>query len=501
MAGSSRLAQIAVRGTMIVVLGQALTFALNFLTQRLINVSLSLADNGTFFLIQRITELALIIGVEAGLYNVVLRLLMTKEESERQVLTRAFFQLRLVLWSVVSLGIVFTLSAIYSVTPWATILWCISYGFGARTLILRPVLEAEWRMRSEFFLPTLLSVLESIAVLACLAIDLYVLPQQGLRTASFSVEHVAGWSMAMAVVGFSVAVVLSKQWSIFKPSVSWHHIKMILAAGAPMIISVIFLQVADKVDTLIVETFWGRDSMGVLGVIIRATTPLNVLLIAILTGIFPTLVQIHTRSAVRAQEIFYKLLQWSLWCGIGAATVLSIASPYLGVLLAGEQFAGRVHELWIAFWVLPFSFVIQLVIGVQTAFGQQRFNARLTIAWAVLSALIGYVCIISHAVLGVFIARIITYCMLCLGGCWFIHRAYLREHGDHSATNSMVMLIVRWIVLYGSCMMVSWYCLKWFDIVQGIIYTSIWFVAATAMLRLMSPATLREMRTLVQSPT
>jgi O-antigen/teichoic acid export membrane protein len=501
---SSRLASTALRGTLIVLIGQALTFILNFLTQRLINTSLSLTDNGTFFLIQRISELALIICVEAGLYNIVLRMLIAQDKHDQVLLTRSFFQLRFVLWLLTSIIVTVVLHAVYGVLPIATILWCVSYGFGARTLILRPILESQWRMQSQFFLPTILSVIESAMVLVCLATDTYILaPQFGRVRGSFiGIEHIAGWYMVIASSGFFVTLLLTKQWFIFSPRVSWHHIRIILSAGLPMVVSVILLQITDKFDSLLLETLHGRDILGVLGVIMRATTPLNVLLIAILTGIFPTLVQVHLRSAERAQEIFYKLLHLSFLGGIAGAVFLSICSPLIGTILAGEFFARYAHELWCAFWVLPLSFVIQMLIGVQTAFGNQRFNARLTVAWCLLTCVLAYPSILWGDIIGVFAGRIAVYTVLALGGCWSVHRIFISEQvpakSKHIHHRQLLMLVVRLMLMYGTSMAISWYCMHSFSLFMGLGVGISWLVCGTFLLRLISPAMVKEIRLLLR---
>ncbi len=494
MAVFSRLGHVALRGTMIVLTGQMIMFFVNFLTQRFLNVSMSLADNGTFFLIQRISELALTITVEAGMTNIVWRMLLSEPETEHNEILAAFWQLRFALWTVTVCCLAGILYMLYDIVPLATVFWCASYGFGARTVLLRAIPEARWRIHSRFLFPTILSVVESMMILACLYAD-SIMAGQTVGSTFLSLERITGWYMLIAVTGFGVTVFFAREWHLFTHALVWRRMKDILRIASPMIVSVLLMQIADKIDTVLLEYLCGRTSVGAFGIVVRATSPLQVVVMSVLIGIFPPLVHIHVHKRIQAQVLLYKLFRFCMIGGIGISMIMAVVSPSVAIMLAGGYGTSLVSTFWIAFWSLPCSFIVQFILSANTAFGQQRLNTHITMWWVVLAVIGGTIGILIGDVVGVFVARGITYTILACVGMITLHRHFLREIQTDSTGNTMFaelqqrvprFIILRLFLLAGISLVLSWYVMTFHPVWLALLCVTGWFSIGVIALRLIT---------------
>ncbi|MCS6809528.1 MAG: oligosaccharide flippase family protein, partial [Bacteroidota bacterium] len=311
---ASSVQRIASAGT-ILAASQIAGMILQVFMFSLIQHRLSHADNGTLFWIQQTSALAFLLFTEMGINSVVTRLYVayyTEPHVQERVIT-TFLIVRFGLWLLTSLGLcAFAIITEPTIIEYVA-LYLIYSGIAARGALLRMVFELRRRASNRITLPALASLLDLI--LTCSAL---MLMRDQLSLATVIIAFALG-----SVPGFVIMLLSDKQWhsiSIVYFDVRIMH--MIFRDTAPIFASICMMQLQDKCDTIILNTYFGREALGVFAAIMRVILPCISLLMIIANVVAPPVTQLYATEPQQAHKLAISGLRWTLVASSGCAVFI-----------------------------------------------------------------------------------------------------------------------------------------------------------------------------------
>lgn len=393
---------------------QVIGMVLQLLIFSTIQHQLSQADNGTFFWIQQISGLAFLIVAEMGMNSVVIRMYVEHQDNIQQQnrIMTTFFGLRLGLWLITTLGVCgFALLTEPDIIR-HIVLYAVYLGIAARGTLFRMVLEIRRRAVNDQMLPALAGisdiVLMSLAVLA-------------LR------EHLTLWAVMTLFVltslpGFIVMLFGDKLWHR-----SWREFDkplavLLLRETAPILVSIVMMQVQDKCDTIALDAYFGREALGAFGAIMRVVVPCISLLMVISGVIAPVITRLQTADVAQCKQFVLKGVQWTVLASVLCAVMLGVFAQEILIVTAGRAYQPFASALVAAAWTLLPGMVVAYLLAILTALGLQRQALPMMIVLA-LGALVGNsILTATFGIMGSIAARIAATVFASAVGLWALQR-------------------------------------------------------------------------------
>jgi O-antigen/teichoic acid export membrane protein len=402
-------------GAGIILMGsQIVGMVLQVLVFSTIQHQFSQAENGTFFWIQQIAGLALLILAEMGMNSIVIRMYVEHhEDSEAQdrIIT-TFFWLRFGLWLLTSLILCGFVALTEPEILFSVALYALYSGIAARSALLRMVLETRRRAVNDQLLPAL----AGLSDIVLLGIATFI-----LRNA-LTLPLVMLLFVLTALPGMIIMILAGKQWRLSWSKIDTQLARTILRETAPILVSIGMMQIQDKSDTIALNTFFGREALGAFGAIMRVVTPLVSLLMIISGVIAPPVTRLRLTNPEQCKDYVLSGLRWTILASIASALAVGICSQEILLITAGEQYLAYSSAFSVGVWTLVPGMVVAYLLAILTALGLQRQVLPMMLTLAIGAVVGNLVFTPSSGILGSLVTRIIAASAASFFGLWVLQR-------------------------------------------------------------------------------
>ncbi|MBU3741697.1 MAG: hypothetical protein FGM24_05365 [Candidatus Kapabacteria bacterium] len=391
------LASRVLSGSLILVLTQVVGFGLLFLAQRIILSTLTKEENGELFVYRRIADIIVITLCDAGLNSVAMRMMARKPDRADEVIASvAVFR---IVMGVIGTIIAMSVALVSGYTALGVGLWAIYVMISTRTGLLRYTLETPLRMDVRFGFVSLFSVLD--AVLFLLAIWVV---RDGLDAQTIIVAFL------LSVLPSFLFLLWMDRGRHFRPSLASRSMTIeLLREATPVIVSVLLLNIHDKVDAFLLKWFSTPTEVGVFSAAYQSLAPLvNTMPIAAVMAIVPVVAKLAQEDEVRSRAYALTGLRLLGTVGIGVATVTSMLTPIIIHVVSNGRYADNEPQFFAFLWMTFPIFLLFYVQELNIALGAQRKNIRITGVLAVGTVAAGLVLIPWYDSMGAIVAKFIA---------------------------------------------------------------------------------------------
>jgi O-antigen/teichoic acid export membrane protein len=277
--------------------------------------------------------------------------------------------------------------------------WAIYVLISTRAGLLRYTLETPLRMRVRFGLVSTLGILDGLLFL----IAIYVMRHQ------LTVATIIGSFIASTLPSFFVLVWLDRGRHLLPSRASWQTLKELLREATPVMISVVLLNVHDKIDAFMLEWFSTPTEVGVFSAAYQSLAPfVSTLPIAAVMAIVPVVARLATEDEARSRTYALTGLRVLTAGGIGVAITASMLTPTIIELVSKGRYADNELQFFAFLWMTFPIFMLFYIQELNIALGAQRSNIRITATLAIGTVVAGLLLIPLYDSLGAIAAKIIA---------------------------------------------------------------------------------------------
>lgn len=351
--------------------GQAGGLVLTFFTSVLIARGLGEAGFGEFtFLISFLTVVSLV--PDFGL-NWILQRELARSPEDGAGTTGTAFSIRLIffLGVTVAANIVLRLWGYDPSFMLLASIMLLNIVFSSKVSGLRLVLESPYRAEMRLLIPTVLTFLDSVFLLAVL----WFIP-----SIEQSLESVVVWYTAANIPGFAVLLIWAhrERRIVFRAEIG--KAKHLLKQAAPLALYVALASLHNAVDIFLLKWFRGSDEVGQYGAAMRLFLPFIFIPNALVIGTFPVLSKWFADGSGRIKEAYQLGMRLLLAVSVCSAFVMALLAEDIIPLLFHDKFSNSVFLLQILSVGQIFLFLNVFGLSYITASDKQKWNVYVALA-------------------------------------------------------------------------------------------------------------------------
>jgi O-antigen/teichoic acid export membrane protein len=384
--------------TGILIAAQILGAVLQLVSLRTVQDTLTKSGNGEFFWVQQVSMFAFFVMVEMGMTSIATRMVAQQPDTQDRIIA-TFFKLRVLLWILASL-VVCVFCFVRSPQNLSQIsIYALFSLIGARTMILRPVLEVRRRAQNLQLLPAFAGLLDA----ALFAVFIFA------DASTLTPFRVMVWFLVSAVPGFVIMLCADQQWcSIWSEPLDRTIATALLRESFPLLASLLLLQIQDKSDTFALDFFHGKEALGVYAATMRIVAQGGMLMMVLPTVISPVVSALRVSDEERCRVYMIEGLNITLLASILAASmILALVQP-LTFITAGKQYLSHSAEFSLAGWTLLGSMTVAYILALMTAIGEQRKLYAMVWTLAICSILLNLAFTPHWGAFGAIFSKLIT---------------------------------------------------------------------------------------------
>ena len=266
-----------------------------------------------------------------------------------------------------------------------------------KTNALRVSFEAPYYARMEMFYPALFQIVDAVFQIILITSGIWL---------GLSFEMIL-WLFALAnIPGLLLTIYFLKFRLLLFSRLDVDFIKWVLKESAPLFLYITLTMIYDRLDVLLLEKFWGKESVGWYSAAFRLTAPLAFIPYAITTSLYPML-------SLRDSQNLNKDLLFSL--GAKSLTAVGIFIAFLGTLFApiafpifyGDDFSSAIQPFILLIWSQAIFFLIFFVVDYNTSQNRQKLNMIYIGCMLFLAFFVHWFMIAKLSLLGASLAKLI----------------------------------------------------------------------------------------------
>lgn len=203
-----------------------------------------------------------------------------------------------------------------------------------------------------------------------------------------------------------------KNRSVFNWKYDKELAKKLFSLSWPLIISGIMVSVYMKIDTIMLKEILGgkkgTEASGAYSTVVMFSEALNFVPIAIVTSLFPAILNARRDDPVRYQKRLQNLFDLMVWLSLAFAIFITLASPLIYKLFK-PQFASAAPVLSVHVWGSIFVFLGVASGQFLIAEGYNKLTFVRTGIGAVINIVLNFMLIPKMGMMGTAIATVIAY--------------------------------------------------------------------------------------------
>ncbi len=376
-------------------LAQGSVLALTFLAQRVILSTLSKEQNGELFTQRRFIDLFVVIAVDFGMNNIVLRKAIQEPERASVILSSAA-ALRMVLWIVAS-AVALVASTAYGLSLADGLVWTTYLLITARTGLLRYSFELGRRAKMQFTLPAAAMIADAVIFLVAIWLQRHAItPTTVIVTYCLS-----------SIPGFLLVLATDRGRTVRPQWVSAPEMRRLLVEALPMFVAFALMNIHDKADAVLLDWFSTQREVGIFGAAYVSLAPLTgTVPLAAAMVVVPVVARFAVSDWESARTFAVTGLRLLTASAILLCAILSPLTPFLIELISKGRYADNHLQYFVFMWMSVGIFPLVFLQEVFVALGRQKVNVPITAALAAVTIGAGVVLIPLGASMGAVYAKL-----------------------------------------------------------------------------------------------
>ncbi len=229
-----------------------------------------------------------------------------------------------------------------------------------------------------------------------------------------------------SAVMFLVYVLLANTQNInVSGRISVAQIKTLLKESAPLILSGAIVLLYMKIDQIMLGKIVNNAEVGIYVAASRLSEAWYFIGLTIISAYFPKFIAIkQNKSEQEYHQAIVKVGRWLVWGGILLAVITTFISPWLIVLLYGQEFTSSANVLMISIWAVPFVFLGGVSTKMYVALSQSKNILWRSVSGLIINLILNYFLIPLYGAVGAATATLVSQIM----ACYFFNLTLLRKN-------------------------------------------------------------------------
>ena len=218
-------------------------------------------------------------------------------------------------------------------------------------------------------------------------------------------------------------VITARKFTPISLNVDWRLMKFLLREGLPIGINHFFSTMYTVVDTLMLSLMVNDQVVGWYNAAYRLIFAMQFISMGIIKAVYPALSKYYKVSMDKFKDLFRKTFKVMLLIGFSLASLVSLLSEKIILLLYGEEYRNSAIALRILVWAMALIFVTLVMAHTTRSSDRQRFTAKVVGFCAFFNLGLNFILIPKYSYIGA------AYATLATEGVSFLsHLIYLRIH-------------------------------------------------------------------------
>jgi len=384
-------------GGLVIALTQGCIVLIGFLAQRAILSTLEKDANGLLNVERRIAELILVILVDVGLNGIAMRRLVQFPERANEILSSLLaFRLTMLIPATLVCLIWSGLSG-YNTTDVA--LYCLFLGISSRSGLVRYALELPFRANVRFTLISATSIVDAV-VFAGLVY---------LWKDELSPSIVIKAQFLSAIPGFIILLFLGETHRLRLRFVSVLEIRTLLIETMPVLVTVILVNIHDKVDSLMLERLTDEEQVGIFSAAYGSLGPIpSTIAMSLALAMAPGIARLAIDDFASCRRYAFTGLRFLLVIAVCISAFLSVLTPFIIELLSKGRYSDNHAHFFAFLWMPAPIFLLVFIQELNVALGKQSRN--IPVAWTLFlgTVILGFALIPAYGAFGAIVAKLGT---------------------------------------------------------------------------------------------
>lgn len=410
-AQKNETANQVIKGGIAILVVQACTIILYFLSQRLILSFLTKEENGILFAERRMVDLILVIIVDFGLNGIVLRKII--QEPERiGVFLSSLVAFRFVLWSIASVicvGVAIVLN--HNVVD--VIMWCLFLLLTTRSGLLRYALELPYRAKVQLRMIGAISIIDPVLFFVLVYVNRF----------SLTPSTVIMLFMLSAIPGFIVMAATDKARLMRLKNVEFGVIKEYVYAAIPVIASIVLVNLHDKIDAMFLDWFTNPTQLGIFGAAYTTLSPITgTVPLAVSAAVVPVVARLILNDPAKGKRYVWAAIRLLIAASVLICSLASLATPWIVELVSQGRYADNQSHFFVFLWMPVPIFLLVFIQELIIIYNKQKLNVPIAAVLAGVVVVAGLVLIPLYGAMGAIYAKLFAVVLGSATALYFLHR-------------------------------------------------------------------------------
>ncbi len=384
-------------GGLWIVLTQVCVFLISFLAQRVILSTLTKDTNGLLAVERRIADLILIMIVDFGLNGIAMRRLVQFPDRANEILSSlvAFRMALLIPATLICLTSAYASG--YSIADVA--MYCIFLGISSRTGLIRYALELPFRAKVRYTLVSATSILDALLFAGL------VFVWQGQLSPSVVIQAL----LLSAIPGFLIFVFAGGSHGIRPRFVSFPEMRTQVMEAMPVLLTLVLMNVHDKIDTLMLGWFTTPEQVGVFNAVYSTMAPItSTIPYAFALAMAPVIARLAIDDFAACRRYAFTGLRFLLVIAVCTSATVSVLTPFIIEFVTKGRYSDNQTHFFMFLWMPVPIFLLVFVQDLNVAMGHQSRN--IAVAWTLFlgTVVLGFAIIPVYGAYGAIVAKLLT---------------------------------------------------------------------------------------------
>lgn len=268
--------------------------------------------------------------------------------------------------------------------------------FSAKTVVFRELLSTPFKAVLKMHYPMTVNVIDNLVLLIFVIPMLYV----DLGLIYFGTVYTAA-----NFPGFILMFFFLKKKFNYRISFRLENAKWLILESLPMFGFVILTTIFQQADIVIINFLRGREDAGVYSVGLRMTMPLYIIPSAIVTTVFPMLVQ-QLEQKERSNFISNFVFKILFFISFTLAAVFTFKADEILTLIWGMEYSPAAFASSVLYWTQVFLFFNFFAIAVLIVHNRQFYNFIYSLILMGSNLILAFLLIPDYGVNGAALAKL-----------------------------------------------------------------------------------------------
>ncbi len=258
--------------------------------------------------------------------------------------------------------------------------------FSAKFFNFREILEVLFKVDLKMHYVMIFNISDNLLLLILILLMPYIDAGLTYVVICYVVANIPGFLL--------LNIFLRKKYN-FSFKIIFSKTKWLVKESLPLFGYVILSALFQQADIIILKNFDSSYAAGIYGAATRLAVPLGIIPIAVVTTMFPIIVQNREKDESKNSLLILLVNKTLFLLSFTAALLITFKSKELVVVLFGAEFSEAAFPMTILFWAHIFIFFNNFSLNLLTAYEQQKYNFYFSIL----------IVIVNFALIAIFIGQ------------------------------------------------------------------------------------------------